>query len=97
MTALSKRLSNHAHQVWDVVLSSEMTDPRVGQRVNAALSAIQPMVANYFGGVLEGLIGSLSLSPSSGEGPARSAQEGVERRVTVALQRQSSQEGGIKL
>ena len=97
VTALSERLSNHARQVWDVVLSPNMNDPRVGLRVNAALSAIQPMVANYFGGVLEGLIESLSLSPSSGEGPAQSTQEGVERRVAVALQRQSSQEGGVKL
>ena len=79
VTALSERLSNHSRQVWDVVLSSEMNDPRVGLRVNAALSAIEPMVANYFGGILEGLMGSLSLSPSSGEGPARSTQEGVER------------------
>ena len=90
VTALSERLSNHARQVWDVVLSLEMNDPRVSLRVNAALSSIQPMVANYFRGVLEGLIGSLSLSPPSGEGPARSTQEGVERRVAVALQRQSS-------
>ena len=73
-----------------------MNDPRVGLRVNAALSAIQPMVANYFGGILKGLMGSLSLSPSSGEGPARSTQEGVERRVAVALQRRSSQDG-VKL
>ena len=93
VTALSERLSNHSRQVWDVVLSSEMNDPRVGLRVNAALSAIQPMVANYFGGVLEGLMGSLSLSPSNGEGPARSTQEGVERRVAVALQRRLSQDG----
>ena len=62
-----------------MVLSSEMNNPRVSLRVNAALSAIQPMVVNYFGGVLEGLMGSLSLSPSSGEGPAQSTQEGVER------------------
>ena len=54
------------------------------------------MVANYFGGVLEGLMGSLSLSPPNGEGSARSTQEGVERRVAVALQRRSSQ-GGVKL
>ena len=96
IAALSERLSNHSRQVWDVVLSSEMNDPRVGLRVNAALSAIQPMVANYFGGVLEGLMGSLSLSPPNGEGSARSTQEGVERRVAVALQRRSSQDG-VKL
>ena len=96
VAALSERLSNHSRQVWDVVLSSEMNDPRVGMRVNAALSAIQPMVANYFGGILEGLMGSLSLSPPNGEGLARSTQEGVERRVAVALQRRSSQDG-VKL
>ena len=96
VAALSERLSNHSRQVWDVVLSSEMNDPRVGMRVNAALSAIRPMVANYFGGVLEGLMGSLSLSPPNGEGLARSTQEGVERRVAVALQRRSSQDG-VKL
>ena len=30
IAALSERLSNHSRQVWDVVLSSEMNDPRVG-------------------------------------------------------------------
>ena len=96
ITALSERLSNHTGQVHEVVMSSEMDDPKVGLRVNAALSAIQPVVTNYFGGVLEGLMGSLSLSPSSGEESVRSAQEGVKRRIAVALQRQSSQ-GGTKL
>ena len=42
-------------------------------------------------------MGASVWSPSSREGLARSTQEGVERRVTVALQRQSSQEGGVKL
>ena len=79
ITALSEQLSNHTGQVREVILSSEMNDPRVSLRVNAALSAIQPVVTNYFGGVLEGLMGSLSLSPSSGEASARSTQEGVEK------------------
>ena len=96
LTALSERLSNHTNQVQEVILSSEMDDPRVNLKVNAALSTTQPVVTNYFGGVLEGLMGSLSLSPSTGEGSAQSVQEGIERRVAVALQRQSSQ-GGIKL
>ena len=96
-TALSEHLSNHECQVWDVIMSPDMSDPRVSSRVNAALSAIQPMVANYFGGILKGLIGCLSLSPSRGEGPAHSIQEGVEKQVAIALQRQISTVGGIKL
>ena len=55
--------------------------------VNAALSAVQPMVNNYFGGVLEGLMGCLSLTAPPGDEAARSTQEGVERRVAEALEK----------
>ena len=61
----------------------------MSSRVNAALSAVKPMVTNYFRGILEGLVGCLSLTPPPGERTARSTQDGVERHVAAALQKYS--------
>ena len=83
--ALSEWLGNHQRQVWNVVMGPEMADPRVISWVNAALAAVQPMVNNYFRGILGGLMGFLSLTASPGEETAHSTQEGVERRVAEAL------------
>ena len=85
--ALSERFNNHQSQVWKIVMGPGMSDPRVSTRVNAALSAVQPMVNNYFGGILEGLMGCLSLTAPPGDEAARSTQEGVEQRIAEALER----------
>ena len=85
--ALSERFNNHQSQIWEIVLGPGMSDPRVSTRVNAALSAVQPMVTNYFGGVLEGLMGCLSLTVPPDDEAARSTQEGVEWRIAEALKK----------
>ena len=74
--ALSEWFNNHQSQIWEIVLGPGMSDPRVSTRVSAALSAVQPMVNNYFGGILEGLMGCLSLTASSNDEAACSTQEG---------------------
>ena len=85
--ALAERFNNHQSQIWKIVMGPGMSDPRVSTRVNAALSAVQPMVNNYFGGILEGLMGSLSLTAPPGDETARSTQEGVEQRIAEALKK----------
>ena len=85
--ALSEWFNNHQSQIWKIVLGPGMSDPRVSTRVNAALSAVQPMVNNYFGGILEGLMGCLSLTAPPGDEAARSTQEGVERQIAEALKK----------
>ena len=85
--ALSERFNNHQSQIWKIVLGPGMSDPRVSTRVNTALSAVQPMVNNYFGGILEGLMGCLSLTAPPGDEVARSTQEGVEQQIAEALKK----------
>ena len=85
--ALSEWFNNHQSQIWKIVLGPGMSDPRVSTRVNAALSAVQPMVNNYFGGILEGLMGCLSLTAPPGDETARSTQEGVEQWIAEALKK----------
>ena len=88
--ALAERFNNHQSQIWKIVMGPGMSDPRVSTRVNAALSAVQPMVNNYFGGILEGLMGSLSLTAPPGDEAARSTQEGVEQQIAEALKKSLS-------
>ena len=85
--ALSELFNNHQSQIWRIVLGPGMSDPRVSTRVSAALSAVQPMVNDYFGGILEGLMGCLSLTASPGDEAAHSTQEGVEQWIAEALKR----------
>ena len=58
--------------MYKVALSPGMADARVSSRVNMALAAVQPMVNNYFWGVLQGLISCLSLTVPPGEESAHS-------------------------
>ena len=85
--ALSERFNYHQSQIWETVLGPGMSDPRVSTRVNAALSAVQPMVNNYFEGILEGLMECLSLTAPPGDEATRSTQEGVEWWIAEALKK----------
>ena len=85
--ALSEWFNNHQSQIWKIVMGPGMSDPRVSTRVNAALSAAQPTVDNYFGGILEGLLGSLNLTAPPSDKAVHSTQEGVEQRIVEALKK----------
>ena len=57
----------------------------VYSRVLVGLLARQPIEADLFPGILEGLAGNLGLSPAGTVDPPRSRQEGVMRRWATAL------------
>ena len=71
--ALVERLSNLQSQVFQMVKSSKMSDPKVALRVMATLSVVQPLVVNYHCGVLEGVAGRLGLVPLGVQQPPCSA------------------------
>ena len=60
---LSRKLSAHASRVREVVQAPELDERAVFQRVMVGLAMDQPLEANFFPGILEGLAGRLGLTP----------------------------------
>ena len=60
---LSQKLANHASRVWELVQAPELAEGEVAQQVLIGLMAHQPLEANLFPGILEGLLGRLGLVP----------------------------------
>ena len=54
-------------------------------RVLIGLAAHQPLEANFFPGILEGLVGTLGLAPPSVTDPPTSVREGVARHWAATL------------
>ena len=75
----------HNNRVWELVRNPDLGLSDVYSRVLVGLLARQPIEANLFPGILEGLAGNLGLSPAGTVNPPRSRQEGVMRRWATAL------------
>ena len=75
----------HNTRVWELARNPDLSLSDVYSRVNVGLLAWQPIEANLFPGILEGLAGSLGLSPAGTINPPHSRQEGVMRRWATAL------------
>ena len=74
---LSQKLANHSSRVQELDQVPELTEGEVSLRVLIGLAAHQPLEANFFPGILEGLVGRLSLAPPSITNPPTSVREGV--------------------
>ena len=75
----------HNTRVWELARNPDLGLSDVSFRVLVGLMAWQPVEANLFPGSLEGLAGSLGLSPAGTVNPPRSRQEGMMRRWATAL------------
>ena len=75
----------HHTRVWELARNPDLGLSDVYSRVIVGLLAWQPIEANLFPGILEGLAGSLGLSPAGTVNPPRSRQEGMMRRWATAL------------
>ena len=75
----------HNTRVWELARNPDLGLSDVGFRVLVGLLAWQPIEANLFPGILEGLAGSLGLSPAGTVNPPRSRQEGMMRWWATAL------------
>ena len=78
-------MDRHNNRVWELVRNPDLGLSDVYSRVLVGLLARQPIEANLFPGILEGLAGNLGLSPAGTVNPPRSRQEGVMRRWATAL------------
>ena len=78
-------MDRHNNRVWELVRNPDLGLSDVYSRVLVGLLAQQPIEADLFPGILEGLAGNLGLSPVGTVNPPRSRQEGVMRRWATAL------------
>ena len=69
---LSQKLANHTSRVRELVQVPELTEGEVSLQVLIGLVAHQPLEANFFPGILEGLVGRLGLVPPSITNPPTS-------------------------
>ena len=74
---LTRKMSAHASRVQDLVSIPELAKQEVSLRVNTGLAANQPLEANFFSGILEGVAGRLGLVPPDVTDPHASARAGV--------------------
>ena len=74
---LSWKLLAHASRVQEVVQAPKLDERAVFQRVIVGLAMDQPLEANFFPGILEGLAGMLGLMPPGVADPPTSAKAGV--------------------
>ena len=83
--ALCQKLTDHASQVQELVQVPELAEEEVSLCVIIGLGAHQPLEANFFPGILEGLVGRLSLAPPSVINPPTSVQEDMAHHWAAAL------------
>ena len=81
----ARLMDRHNNRVWELVQNPDLGLSDVYSRVLVGLLAQQPIEANLFPGILEGLAGNLGLSPAGTVNPPRSRQEGMMRRWATAL------------
>ena len=74
---LSQKLSAHASRVWELVQVPELGKLEVSQRVIVGLVMDQPLEADFFPGILEGLAGRLGLMPPGVTDPPTSSRAGM--------------------
>ena len=81
----ARLMDRHNTRVWELVRNPDLSLSDVSSRVLVGLLARQPIEADLFPGILEGLAGNLGLSRAGTVNPPRSRQEGMMRRWATAL------------
>ena len=76
---LSQKLSAHTSRVQELVQVPELGELEVSQQVIVGLVMDQPLEANFFPGILEGLARRLGLMPPGVTDPPTSSRAGVSR------------------
>ena len=77
MEGLTGKLSAHTSRVREVVSVPKLAEEEVSHRVLVGLAMDQPLKANFFPGILEGVAGRLGLVPPGVPDPSTSAGAGV--------------------
>ena len=75
--SLSQRVAAHQSRVCQIVYSEPLKHVEVTLRVLMGMAADQPVESNFFSGILEGLLGRLSIAAPGEENPPTSSKEGA--------------------
>ena len=81
----ARLMCRHNNQIWELVQDPDLDLSGVSSRVLIGLLARQPIEADLFPGILEGLARNLGLSLAGTVNPPHSRQEGMMRRWATAL------------
>ena len=76
---LSHRVAAHQSRARQIMLGKPMENAKVLHRVILGVAVDQPMESNFFPGILEGLLGRLSIAAHGETSPPTSAKEGAAR------------------
>ena len=82
---LSQKLADHTSRVQELVQVPELTEGEVSLQVIIGLAAHQLLEANFFPGILEGLVGRLGLAPPNMTDPPTSVRAGMSRHWAATL------------
>ena len=85
MDGLTGKLLAHTSRVQELVSVPELAEEEVSHRVLVGLTTDQPLQANFFPGILEGVAGRLGLVPPGVPNPSTSAGAGVSRQWATTL------------
>ena len=75
--SLSQRVAAHQSRMHQIVYSEPLKHVEVALRVFRGMAADQPVESNFFPGILEGLLGRLSIAAPAGKNPPTSSREGA--------------------
>ena len=83
--SLSQRVAAHQSRVHQIVYSEPLKHAEVAQRVLMGMAADQPVESNFFPGILEGLLGRLSIAAPGEKNPPTMSKEGAARLWASAV------------
>ena len=74
---LSSRVTDHRGRVRELLCNEPLRHPEVVLLIIVGLAADRPIESNFFPGLLEGLLGSLSMAAPGEGNPPISSREGA--------------------
>ena len=77
LDSLSQRVATHQSRVHQIVYNKPLENIEITLWVLLGVAADQPVESNFFPGILEGLLGRLSIIAPGEENPPTSAKEGA--------------------
>ena len=83
--SLSQRVAAHQRRMHQTVYSEPLKHVEVALRVFIGMAADQPVESNFFPGILEGLLGRLSIAMPGETNPPTSSREGAARLWASAV------------
>ena len=88
---LSSRIMDHQGRVRQLLRSEPLRHPEVVPLVLVGMAADRPLESNFFPGLLEGLLGSLSIASPGESNPPSSSREGAGHAWSSAMHEAISQ------